>query len=223
MLINIKLMSGVILEYTPTGVREERCKIETHRPHIEKMVLEHLKLNTDSYFVKLLTQEDEKEIENIYYSKFITRKSEYYLDNVILTAFVESYDDQRDYFFERCEDLLFKTNELYYSLDNNIRDLTMQKIDELKDIVPSGLKNGESGENGENNEFIRFNEYFEIKIGLENAIWQLSYSCGVPVIIKGLDTQQNIVRKLSKDPTRTIIYYTRSLEECKKKLSYLSN
>jgi hypothetical protein len=217
MLINIKLMSGAILEYTPVGVKVERCKIETHRPRIEKMVLEHLKLNTDSYFVKLLTQEDEKEIENIYYSKFITRKSEYYLDNVILTAFVESYDDQRDYFFERCEDLLFKTNELYYSLDNNIRDLTMKKVDELKDIVPSGLKKGD------NSEFIRFNEYFEIKIGLENAIWQLSYSCGVPVIIKGLDTQQNIVRKLSKDPTRTIIYYTRSLEECKKKLSYLSD
>ena len=43
-------MSGDILDYIPRGVRGEKCKIFTHKSHIEKMVLDHLDLNLNTYF-----------------------------------------------------------------------------------------------------------------------------------------------------------------------------
>lgn len=40
MKIYVKLMNGDILEYNPKIVRGQKCKIETHKPYIQKMVLE---------------------------------------------------------------------------------------------------------------------------------------------------------------------------------------
>lgn len=187
MKLYIKLMSGDILEYVPRSVRGNRCKIETHKPYIQRIILDHLKLNEDAYLVKILTEEDQKEIDNIYYSRMITPKSEYYMDNTTLFSFVQSIDDYEDSFFQSCESLLLKAKELYSIVQDKKEDI----YDDIKDI----------------------------KEELKETMWQMSYSLGIPVIIGGdFDPQINSTKKISKDPTRTVLYYTRALENCENKL-----
>jgi len=182
-------MSGDIIEYVPRSVRGNRCKIETHKPYIQRIILDHLKLNEDAYLVKILTEEDQKEIDNIYYSGFIRHKSEYYMDNTTLFSFVQSIDDYKDSFFQSCESILLKANALYSIIQDKKEDI-----------------------------------YDDIKEELKQTIWQMSHSLGIPVIIGGdFDPQVNTTKKISKDPTRTVLYYTRALENCENKLNKLKN
>ncbi len=209
MKIQIKLMSGDTLDYIPRSVRGERCKIITHRPHIERLVLEHLKLPFNTHFIKLLTDEDQKEFDDVYYNmNGIKRKSEYYLDNQIIFAFAQSYKDHRDSFFESCEQILSKAKELYYSIDTSIRELTSDKLNKILE------------ENGFN-VYISLSNYYDIKVELENALWQMSNCLGIPLDIRGYDLQKNDKKKMSPNPTITILYYTRSIEKCEQKLEQL--
>lgn len=203
MKLYVKLMSGEILTYTPRGVRGQRCKIETHKPHMEEMVLKYLDLSKDTHFVKLLTEDDEKEMDQIYYGQYVYRKSEYYEENKQenpIFAFAESYEDQKESYFSSCIELLNKASTLYYSLDENIRSLKEEDI------------------YGENSDYYRYYDIYLVKNELEIAIWQMSNSLGIPIILSECDPQRNTVRKISKDPTKTILYYTRSIENCEKKL-----
>jgi hypothetical protein len=185
-------MSGDILEYC-AKIRGQRCKKDTHKPRIEKLVIDHIGLSMDTHFVKLLTEEDEKEIDDIYYKGYITRKSEYYMDNSTLNAIVQSYDEQKKYFFQSCEELLSNTKQLYQSL--------LLEIEEKKDDEKTWK------------DYVRE----EVKKELETSLWQLSYSLGIPIMIDGCDPQVNCVKKLSRDPSATIIYYTRLIDSAKKR------
>jgi len=173
-----------VIEYN-VKVRGQRCKKETYKSRIEMFVLDHLGLNTDTHFVRLLTGEDEKELEDVYVKGYITRKSEYYFEGETLKAFVQTFEEQRNIFFQKCEVLLSKARQLYHS-----------------------LREEENEE--ENINYIKK----DIKEELETAMWQMSHSLGSPVIINGCDPQVNTVKKLSKDPVRTILYYTRSINSC---------
>jgi len=203
MKLYVKLMSGEILTYTTRGVRGQRCKIETHKPHMEEMVLKYLDLSRETHFVKLLTEDDEKEMDQVYYGKYVYRKSDYYEQNTEenpIIAFVESYEDQKESYFSSCIELLNKASSLYYSLDENIRSLKENDVYE------------------DDSDYAKYYDIYSIKKDLEIAIWQMSNSLGIPVILSECDPQRNTVRKMSKEPSMTILYYTRSIENCEKKL-----
>lgn len=198
MKIYIKLLSGNMLTYTPRGVRNKRCKIETHKPHIENIILKHLNLSKETHFVKILTEIDHKEIDHkendhIYYEENTEENP--------MFALVESYEEQKESYFKTCEDLLNKASALYYSLDENILSITEEQV-------------------YEDPAFEKFFDIYHIKNELGIDIWQLSRILGIPVILKGgFDPQTNTVRKMNREnASNTIIYYTHSIEECEKRL-----
>ncbi len=190
-------MSGDILEYTPRSVRGNRCKIETHKPHIQRMVLDHLNLEESTHFVNIITEEDQKQIDEIYYSSTVTPPPIYYGENTQDTpfyVFVQSYEEQKENFFQSCQELLEKARTLYYSLSDSVRSLKR------------------------NDEDYEFDNILDARDELEVAIWQLSNSLGISIILPNCDPQRNTSKKMSKNPTRTILYYTRSIEACQNKL-----
>ena len=119
-------------------------------------------------------------------------------NNDIIIAFVQSYKDHTDSFFKSCEKLLTKSKELYYSLDN-IKDEKLENEKDLKKYILS--------------------KYFDIKLELKTAIWQLCNCLGIPILIGDCDPQNNNNKKMSPNPTRTILYYTRSIDNCENNIT----
>lgn len=205
MKIHIKLLSGDIIVYIPRHVRGQRCKIETHKAQIEEMILKYLDLSKETHFVNIITEDDEKELDNVYYGGNVYIKSEYYEENTEenpIFAFVQSYDEKKRSYFESCLVLLNKASSMYYSLDENIRSITEDQAYE------------------DPNCDIRI---YHIKNGLETTIWQMSQDLGIPIILNTCDPHRNTVKKTSENPDRTILYYTRLIEDCEKKLKDMKN
>ena len=186
-------MSGDILEYTPRSVRGNKCKIDTHKPHIKRMVLDYLNLEQTTHIVDIITEEDQKAMDDVYYSFSITPKPIYYKENTQenpLYIFVQSNEEQKEIFFNSCHELLEKAKSLYYSLSE-------------KDVVV---------------EDFRLYDLLEVRDELETAIWQLSNILGIPINLPNCDPQRNTSKKISGNPTHTILYYTRLIEDCQHKL-----
>jgi hypothetical protein len=195
MLISVKLLSGEVLPYTLRGVRGNRCKIATHAPHIQSLVLSRLALSPETHFVKLITEEDVKEMEQVYYSRYVFCKSEYYENGLEILAFVESFEAQQETFFISCEELLSKASALYASLGEKERSLTENQVYEM-------------------DEFSHLYPVYTVKNELETAIWGMSHALGIPLTIGECDPQENTVRTLVKEPSIFILFYTRSIERC---------
>ncbi len=193
--LSIKLLSGEILDYTPRGSRGNRCKIATHAPRIQSLVLTHLSLSPETHFVKLITEEEVKEMEQIYYSHSVFQKSEYYENGLEILAFVESFEAQKESFFMSSEELLNRASTMYASLGEKERSLTENDVYESE-------------------EFSSLYPVYTVKHELEEAIWQISRVLGIPLRIGTCSPQENTVRILAEEPSTFILYYTRSIESC---------
>lgn len=198
MQIRIRLLSGDILTFTPKGVRGNRCKIATHAPHIRQMVMTHLQLSSDTHFITLVSEDDVKEMDHVYYGFSVYPKSEYYQDGEEITAFAESFEEQKENYFASCTELLTKATQLYESIGIHTRALTENQIYDDEEYT-----------------YMKYSDIYDVKHELELAIWTMSHDLGIPIILTGCDPQKNTTRIMaSNHPTKTILYYTRSIASC---------